>query len=202
MPNLGAEATEGRVSSWLKNAGDTVTEGEAIAEIETDKATLDLEAPASGVLREILVPAGADAPVGAVLAIIDLAGLPMTREEALGMRSAHAIGTTPEDAAPHAREAAPHAQGWHLTDTSAWVEFDRATGSAVDLRLAGASVHHVPVRRSQGLRLPRPRSPSSRCCTSRKKSTAGTVSMTAPAMSSGQSDGSSCCSWRSPRGSV
>jgi len=71
MPNLGAEATEGRVSSWLKSAGDPVTEGEAIAEIETDKATLDLEAPASGILREILVPAGADAPVGAVLATIE-----------------------------------------------------------------------------------------------------------------------------------
>jgi pyruvate/2-oxoglutarate dehydrogenase complex dihydrolipoamide acyltransferase (E2) component len=71
MPNLGAEATEGRVSNWLRSAGDPVTEGEAIAEIETDKATLDLEAPASGVLREILVPAGADAPVGAVLATID-----------------------------------------------------------------------------------------------------------------------------------
>jgi pyruvate/2-oxoglutarate dehydrogenase complex dihydrolipoamide acyltransferase (E2) component len=71
MPNLGAEATEGRVSNWLKSAGEPVTEGEAIAEIETDKATLDLEAPASGVLREILVPAGADALVGVVLATID-----------------------------------------------------------------------------------------------------------------------------------
>jgi pyruvate/2-oxoglutarate dehydrogenase complex dihydrolipoamide acyltransferase (E2) component len=71
MPNLGAEATEGRVSSWLKNAGDRVVEGEAIADIETDKATLELEAPVTGVLREILVPAGADAPVGAVLATID-----------------------------------------------------------------------------------------------------------------------------------
>lgn len=71
MPNLGAEATEGRLTSWLKQVGDTITEGEAIAEIETDKATLDLEAPASGVLREILVAAGADAAVGAVLATID-----------------------------------------------------------------------------------------------------------------------------------
>lgn len=71
MPNLGAEATEGRVASWFKDAGDTVTEGEAIAEIETDKATVELEAPTSGILREILVPAGADAAVGTVLATID-----------------------------------------------------------------------------------------------------------------------------------
>ena len=45
------------------------------------------------------------------LALRHLAGLPMTREEALMMRGAHAIGTIPDDAAPHARAAVPHAQG-------------------------------------------------------------------------------------------
>ena len=71
MPNLGAETDEGRVTGWLKAVGETVTAGEAIAEIETEKATLDLEAPASGILRGILVPAGSDAKVGTVLAILD-----------------------------------------------------------------------------------------------------------------------------------
>lgn len=71
MPNLGAEADEARVSSWLKAVGETVVAGEVIAEIETEKATVDLEAPVSGTLREILVPAGEDAPVGAVLATIE-----------------------------------------------------------------------------------------------------------------------------------
>lgn len=68
MPNLGAEADEARLSSWLKAAGDTVAEGEVIAEIETDKANVDLEMPATGRLVEILVPAGTDARVGTVLA--------------------------------------------------------------------------------------------------------------------------------------
>jgi len=68
MPNLGAEADEARVSGWQKAAGDTVMEGEVIAEIETEKATVDLEMPASGRLLEILVPAGTDAKVGEVLA--------------------------------------------------------------------------------------------------------------------------------------
>jgi pyruvate/2-oxoglutarate dehydrogenase complex dihydrolipoamide acyltransferase (E2) component len=68
MPNLGAEADEARVSSWLKKVGDAVMEGEVIAEIETEKANVDLEAPASGRITEILVPAGSDAKVGAVLA--------------------------------------------------------------------------------------------------------------------------------------
>lgn len=71
MPNLGAEADEARVSSWLKGAGEAVEAGEVIAEIETEKATVDLEAPASGRLTEILVPAGTDASVGEVLATIE-----------------------------------------------------------------------------------------------------------------------------------
>jgi pyruvate/2-oxoglutarate dehydrogenase complex dihydrolipoamide acyltransferase (E2) component len=71
MPNLGAEADEARVSSWLKAVGDAVLEGEVIAEIETEKANVDLEAPASGRIAEILVPAGSDAKVGAVLATFE-----------------------------------------------------------------------------------------------------------------------------------
>ena len=68
MPHLGAETDEARVSAWVKHAGDAVMEGEVIAEIETDKANVDLEAPASGRIIEILVPAGQDAKVGTVLA--------------------------------------------------------------------------------------------------------------------------------------
>ena len=71
MPNLGAEADEARLTGWLKNVGDTVMEGEAIAEIETEKATVDLEAPASGRIVEILVPAGSDAKVGTILATLE-----------------------------------------------------------------------------------------------------------------------------------
>ena len=70
MPNLGAEADEARVASWLKNVGDSVMEGETIAEIETEKATVELEAPASGTIAEILV-ADTDAKVGTVLATLD-----------------------------------------------------------------------------------------------------------------------------------
>jgi pyruvate/2-oxoglutarate dehydrogenase complex dihydrolipoamide acyltransferase (E2) component len=68
MPNLGAETDEARLSSWQKAVGDSVMEGEVIAEIETDKANVDLEMPATGRLTEILVEAGTDAKVGTVLA--------------------------------------------------------------------------------------------------------------------------------------
>ena len=73
MPNLGAETDEARVSSWLKAVGDTIMEGEVIAEIETDKANVDLEMPATGRLTEILVEAGTDARVGTVLATYEAA---------------------------------------------------------------------------------------------------------------------------------
>ena len=71
VPNLGAEASEARVLSWRRAVGDSVAAGELLAEIETDKATVDLEAPVSGRLSEILAPEGAEVPVGAVIAIID-----------------------------------------------------------------------------------------------------------------------------------
>jgi pyruvate/2-oxoglutarate dehydrogenase complex dihydrolipoamide acyltransferase (E2) component len=71
MPNLGAETDEARVSVWLKGIGESALEGEVIAEIETEKASVDLEAPAAGHISEILVPAGADAKVGTVLATFE-----------------------------------------------------------------------------------------------------------------------------------
>jgi pyruvate/2-oxoglutarate dehydrogenase complex dihydrolipoamide acyltransferase (E2) component len=70
LPNLGAEANEALVAAWLKDVGDAVMQGEAIAEIETEKATVVLEAPVAGRLVEILVPAGEEAAVGAVVAVI------------------------------------------------------------------------------------------------------------------------------------
>jgi pyruvate dehydrogenase E2 component (dihydrolipoamide acetyltransferase) len=61
---------EGTVGKWYKKEGDTVEKGEPIVEIISEKATYDLEAPASGVLRKIFVGEGVDAPVDAVLAVI------------------------------------------------------------------------------------------------------------------------------------
>jgi pyruvate/2-oxoglutarate dehydrogenase complex dihydrolipoamide acyltransferase (E2) component len=71
LPNLGAEAADALVAAWLKSVGDAVAQGEVIAEIETEKATVELEAPVAGRLAEIRVPAGQEAAVGAVLAVIE-----------------------------------------------------------------------------------------------------------------------------------
>ena len=71
MPNLGAEATSGTVAAWLRAVGDEVAAGEVIAEIETEKATVELEAPVAGRIAEILQPVGAEVAVGETLALIE-----------------------------------------------------------------------------------------------------------------------------------
>jgi pyruvate/2-oxoglutarate dehydrogenase complex dihydrolipoamide acyltransferase (E2) component len=74
LPRLADTLVEGTVTRWLKKAGDRVGEGEALVEIETDKVNSELQAPADGVLEEILVAEGVTVPVGAVLARISVAG--------------------------------------------------------------------------------------------------------------------------------
>jgi len=70
MPKLSLTMKEGTVGKWYKKEGDYVQKGEPIVEVISEKATYDLEAPASGVLRKILVQEGVDARVNAVLAVI------------------------------------------------------------------------------------------------------------------------------------
>ena len=67
IPSVGMAMTEAVLNAWLKNPGDSVAVGEAIAEIETDKSSLDLESPGDGVLGRHLVSAGASVPVGQVI---------------------------------------------------------------------------------------------------------------------------------------
>src|SRR5438477_6981734 len=70
MPRLSDTMEEGTVSHWLKQPGDEVAVGDIIAEIETDKATMELEAYDSGILQQILVPEGETVPIGQTIAVI------------------------------------------------------------------------------------------------------------------------------------
>ncbi|MFP5503853.1 MAG: biotin/lipoyl-containing protein, partial [Candidatus Sericytochromatia bacterium] len=70
MPKMGYDMEEGKILKWLKQEGDTVTKGEPIAEIETDKVSIEIEAFASGVLAKILHGADATVPVGDAIGII------------------------------------------------------------------------------------------------------------------------------------
>jgi pyruvate dehydrogenase E2 component (dihydrolipoamide acetyltransferase) len=74
MPKLSDTMEEGKILKWLKQVGDVVEAGEVLAEVETDKADMELEAADSGTLRAIAVPEGESAAVGAVIAVLDGAG--------------------------------------------------------------------------------------------------------------------------------
>jgi pyruvate dehydrogenase E2 component (dihydrolipoamide acetyltransferase) len=70
MPKLSPTMEEGQVARWLKKEGDKVSMGEPIAEIDTDKATMEMQALSAGVLRKVLVQEGDSAPLGQPIAII------------------------------------------------------------------------------------------------------------------------------------
>jgi pyruvate dehydrogenase E2 component (dihydrolipoamide acetyltransferase) len=73
MPKLGFDMAEGTLVRWVKKVGETVNKGEVLAEIETDKATVEVESSASGVVRKLLVDEGAVIPVNSPIAVVGTA---------------------------------------------------------------------------------------------------------------------------------
>ena len=82
MPQLGETVAEGKITKWFKLAGEAVKPGDNLFEIETDKVSMEVPSTTAGVLAEIRVPAGAVAPVGAVVGVIaDGAGGTATKSD-------------------------------------------------------------------------------------------------------------------------
>jgi pyruvate dehydrogenase E2 component (dihydrolipoamide acetyltransferase) len=102
MPKLGFDMREGVLNQWEKSIGDSITRGEVIAEIESDKATLELESQVEGTLLHVLQDAGAIVPVGANLAIVGEEG-----EDISAMVSGNAAAESGESAAEPVSESAP-----------------------------------------------------------------------------------------------
>lgn len=104
MPRLSDTMEEGKILRWLKKEGDRVEGGDILAEVQTDKADIEMEAFGSGVLRKILVPEGESARVGHLIGVIaeedeDISGL-LPAPEGAGMRLARAAVASPQAAAP------------------------------------------------------------------------------------------------------
>ena len=83
LPVLGMSQDSGKILQWLKAEGDQVKAGESIAEIETDKVTVELEAPVAGILTRLSAEVGVDVPVGQIIAVI------------LALGEAPAVASTP-----------------------------------------------------------------------------------------------------------
>ena len=74
MPKLGFDMAEGTLVRWVKQIGENINKGDVLAEIETDKATVEVESPASGVVLQQIVDEGSVVPVNAPIAIVGEAG--------------------------------------------------------------------------------------------------------------------------------
>jgi pyruvate dehydrogenase E2 component (dihydrolipoyllysine-residue acetyltransferase) len=103
LPALGMSQDTGKIVQWLKSEGEQVVKGEPLVEIETDKATVEIEAPANGVLARISAAAGEDIPVGQVIAAILApeevgdkmgAGADKVAAEAMGADAINRVPTT------------------------------------------------------------------------------------------------------------
>jgi pyruvate dehydrogenase E2 component (dihydrolipoamide acetyltransferase) len=106
LPALSPTMTEGKIVKWLKKEGDSISSGEAIAEVETDKSNLEVEAFDDGVLLKILVPEGETGKVGAPIAVIGAKG---EKVEAPAPAKAAAPPPAPAPAAKPAPKPAPAA---------------------------------------------------------------------------------------------
>src|ERR1700736_479960 len=118
MPKMGDTMEEGKILRWIKHEGDAVKKGESLAEVETDKVNIEIEAFASGVLRKILVPEGDSAPIGSGIALIGAAdeplpdGLAASAGEGANGKTAASLAANPPAPAPTtpATQPSPAAQ--------------------------------------------------------------------------------------------
>lgn len=125
MPQLGMAQDAGKIVSWLKAPGDRIARGDALFEVETDKAVMEVESPADGYLTGVTFAAGDDVPVGRVIAMIS--------DTADDDAAAPAAATAPGDA-----DAVPEGQPVTMPqlgmaqDTGLLVAWHKAPGDAVE----------------------------------------------------------------------
>ncbi|MEJ5294214.1 MAG: biotin/lipoyl-containing protein, partial [Fimbriimonadales bacterium] len=137
MPKMGDAMEEGTLVRWLKQEGDAVKEGEPIAEIATDKATIEIEAPGSGILKGIRVPEGAVVPINTPLAYIVAEGESVPTE-----------GTTPATPPAAAKEAPAPATPPAAVSQPVSTDGDRVKASPLARKIARE--HGIDLRLIQG----------------------------------------------------
>jgi len=107
MPKLSEAMESGKIIKWLKKEGDQINGGDILAEVETDKADVEMEAFGAGVLRKILVPAGESAPIGALIGVIAEPGDDIAAVVAAAPAGAAGAGSAAPKAAPAAPQPRP-----------------------------------------------------------------------------------------------
>jgi len=146
MPKLSDTMLEGTLVKWLKKIGDKIEVGDVIAEVETDKATMEMEAFDEGVLTEIIVPDGGVVKVGQKIATLDGASAPA--KAASKAAPAVAAPSTSSPAAPKPRAAATAPEGTRAKASplarkiaaERGVDLSKVTGSGPGGRIVAADV--------------------------------------------------------------
>jgi pyruvate dehydrogenase E2 component (dihydrolipoamide acetyltransferase) len=160
MPMLGMNQDTGKVLKWLRSEGDAVAKGDALLEIETDKVTVEIEAPAAGTLSGISAAEGEDVPVGRAIAVVLADGEAPSANDAAAAAPARAAAAAPVAAAP-APAAAPRPSRRPLASPKArrlaeehGVRIEEIEGSGPNGAVVAADVQrHAP---AEGLSAPAP----------------------------------------------
>jgi len=135
MPMLGMAQETGKVLRWLKQDGETVRKGEPLLEVETDKVTVEIEAPADGTLSSVRVPDGAEVPVGQVIALVVAAG-----------ETAQQAPTPAQPARKRGPLASPKAR--RLAQERG-IDIGSVTGSGPNGAVVAADLHAAPQQQQQ-----------------------------------------------------
>lgn len=163
LPRVDMDMAEGMIAAWYVGEGDTIREGAVMFEIETSKATMEVDAPASGIIRQISAPVGTQVPVGTTVAWIYQAGEALV-EHAIAATSDAAHSMSPARSAPSVLSVSPAPQapdGDHAQDEASKrpvKAIDSGLQSA-DARAATGAVRATPaarrLARENGLQLDR-----------------------------------------------
>ncbi|HEY1410761.1 MAG TPA: 2-oxoglutarate dehydrogenase complex dihydrolipoyllysine-residue succinyltransferase [Rhodopila sp.] len=153
VPALGESVTTATVARWIKQQGDTVAVDEPLVELETDKVTVEVNAPSAGVLSSIAVPEGTEVGVGSVLGVVDSAGAaaaapkPVAAPEARpAANPAAGVNPPPRPLGPVSRPAAPAPQHAPLPAAAKLIEENKVsagdigTGTGKDGRVTKGDV--------------------------------------------------------------
>lgn len=126
VPSMGESVSEATISKWFKKAGDAIKQDEAVAELETDKVTLEVNAPAGGVLKEIIAKEGSTVQVGALLGRIEEGAVSSAPAASAKSQVANEPVPTVSSSGPAARKIADEA-GVNLANVAGTGKDGRAT---------------------------------------------------------------------------
>jgi pyruvate dehydrogenase E2 component (dihydrolipoamide acetyltransferase) len=146
MPKLGFDMAEGLLVRWVRQVGETINKGDVLAEIETDKATVEVESSASGVVLQLIVDQGTVVPVNAPIAIVGAAGEKVSNVEVSGIKQK--ADEKPASQTPPT--TAPGSQSVPSADTSSVVDGQSSIVKASPLAKKIAKDNKVDLSRVQG----------------------------------------------------